>query len=103
MAGPWDEIAEEYEAYRDMIWIDEEEVYEGEKSVLPFKTESFLYVIYTHSLPGDAGFHYVFKTDDDSYVDLVKLEELLIGHENMGFAPWDLLGVLHHSTICTSS
>jgi len=92
VAGPWEAIQEEYQAYRDLIWIDEEEVYEGEKSVLPFKTESFMYVIYKHSLPGDAGFHYVFKTDDDSYVDMVKLEELLIGHEKMGFDQWDYWG-----------
>lgn len=78
VAGPWEEIVQEYEKYRDLIWIEEEEIYEGEESVLPFKTEAFLHIIHKYSLPGKAGFEYLFKTDDDSYVDLAKLEKNLM-------------------------
>lgn len=75
VAGPWEDIKEEYDKYRDLIWIEEDEVYEGEESVLPFKTEAFVHVIQKYALPGKAGFQYLFKTDDDSFVDLVKLEQ----------------------------
>lgn len=80
VAGPWEFVKVEYEKYRDLIWIEEEEVYEGEESVLPFKTEIFLHILHKYSLPGQAGFEYLFKTDDDSYVDLAKLEKTIVGH-----------------------
>ncbi len=79
VAGPWENIADEYDKYRDLIWIEEEEVYEGEESVLPFKTEIFLHVLQKYTLPGKAGFEYLFKTDDDSFVDLTKLEDTIGG------------------------
>ena len=82
VAGPWEDIEKEYNEYRDLIWIDENEVYEGEESVLPFKTEAFLYIMNTYTLPGEAGFKYLFKTDDDSYVDLTKLKKTIIGKKN---------------------
>jgi len=80
VAGPWEYISEEFTQYHDLIWIDEEEVYEGEHSVLPFKTESFLAIIHAHSRSDEGGYRYLFKTDDDSYVDVVKLENALL-HE----------------------
>ena len=49
VAGPWNVIAEEYETYGDIIWIDEEEIYQGEKSVLTYKTQSFIKIIYDMS------------------------------------------------------
>jgi hypothetical protein len=76
VAGPWEDIKEEYEKYRDLIWLDEEEVYEGEESVLPFKTELFVEVVYRYSTPGTM--QYLFKTDDDSYVNLNALEEEIL-------------------------
>jgi hypothetical protein len=79
VAGPWEVVKVEYEKYRDLIWIEEEEVYEGEESVLPFKTEIFLHILHKYSLPGQAGFEYLFKTDDDSYVDLTKLAKTIVG------------------------
>ncbi len=83
VAGPWEDIEEEYNDYRDLIWIDEEEIYEGEESVLPFKTETFLYIMNKYTLEGKAGFEYLFKTDDDSYVDLTKLENELLGKDDV--------------------
>lgn len=77
VAGPWEDIVDEYEKYRDLIWIEEDEVYEGEQSVLPFKTQAFIHILQKYSLPGKAGFQYLFKTDDDSYVDVEFLEETL--------------------------
>jgi hypothetical protein len=88
VAGPWEDIEKEYNHYRDLIWIDEEEVYEGEESVLPFKTEIFIYIMNKYTLPGKAGFEYLFKTDDDSYVDLAKLENEIIGKEGEPIHYW---------------
>ena len=85
VAGPWEDIQAEYEKYRDLIWIEEGEVYEGEESVLPFKTEVFVHIISRYSLPGKAGFEYLFKTDDDSYVDLNKLEKTI---SSKGYDYW---------------
>lgn len=80
VAGSWEDISHEFTQYHDLIWIDEEELYEGEHSVLPFKTESFFAIIHTHSRKGEFGYKYLFKTDDDSYVDMKKLENALL-HE----------------------
>ena len=79
VSGPWNDIKAEYDKYRDLIWIEEDEVYEGEESVLPFKTEIFIAVLQKYSLPGKAGFEYLFKTDDDSFVDVEKLEKFIGG------------------------
>ena len=92
VAGKWSDIQVEYDTYRDLIWIDEEEVYEGEESVLPFKTEAFMYIIQTYTLPGKAGFKYLFKTDDDSYVDLAMLEEKIMNSDK---------GEIHYWGCCT--
>jgi len=94
VAGPWEAIEEEYQHYRDLIWIDEEEVYEGEESVLPFKTEIFLYIINKYSLPGKAGFQYLFKTDDDSYVDMTKLENAIVGKKDIHY--WGCCTDVHY-------
>eukprot|EP00554_Chaetoceros_debilis_P013236 CAMPEP_0194117580 /NCGR_PEP_ID=MMETSP0150-20130528/31926_1 /TAXON_ID=122233 /ORGANISM="Chaetoceros debilis, Strain MM31A-1" /LENGTH=406 /DNA_ID=CAMNT_0038808665 /DNA_START=21 /DNA_END=1241 /DNA_ORIENTATION=- len=76
VGGPWDDVKEEYEKYRDLIWLDEDEVYEGEESVLPFKTELFIDILHRYTLP-HARFEYLFKTDDDSYVNLDALEKTI--------------------------
>ena len=83
VAGPWKDVKEEYEKYRDLIWLDEDEVYEGEESVLPFKTELFIDVAYRHAAQGTM--QYLFKTDDDSYVNLKALEKEIL---NSGFDYW---------------
>eukprot|EP00559_Dactyliosolen_fragilissimus_P001059 CAMPEP_0184859920 /NCGR_PEP_ID=MMETSP0580-20130426/4872_1 /TAXON_ID=1118495 /ORGANISM="Dactyliosolen fragilissimus" /LENGTH=440 /DNA_ID=CAMNT_0027356803 /DNA_START=171 /DNA_END=1493 /DNA_ORIENTATION=+ len=77
VAGPWSQVEDEFNEHRDLIWINEEEIYEGENSVLPFKTTSFLSILETYSRDGELGYEYLFKTDDDSYVDLDKLDNVL--------------------------
>ena len=48
VAGPWDDkLSKEFETYRDLIWIDKAEVYDAEKSVLTYKTQSFASIVYT--------------------------------------------------------
>ena len=82
VAGPWENISEEYHQYNDLIWIDKEEVYVTETSVLTFKTESFLSIFHA-VMQKNENIKYLLKTDDDSYVNLKKLEEnLMIRHEN---------------------
>jgi hypothetical protein len=78
VAGPWKDIEDEFTRYRDMIWIDEEEVYQGEQSVLTYKTISFFTILHRFALSEDkGGFHHAIKTDDDSYVNVKKFKEFL--------------------------
>jgi hypothetical protein len=71
VAGPWEDVKEEYMFYQDMIWIDEDEVYKGEDSVLTYKTMSYFSIVTnTAKSVEDGGFAYAVKTDDDSYVNL---------------------------------
>lgn len=78
VAGPWEDIKDEFMFYRDMIWIDEEEVYQGEQSVLTYKTISFFGIVHewANSVE-EGGFKYAVKTDDDSYVNIVNLKKKL--------------------------
>jgi hypothetical protein len=88
VAGPWEDIRREFEFYQDMIWIDEEEIYQGEKSVLTFKTISYFVIAHMfgaaplqrddESVAKGGGWQHAIKTDDDSYVNLKLLEEKLI-------------------------
>jgi len=82
VAGSWDEIADEYDIKGDLIWIDEEEVYDGEKSVLTYKTQSFVSIVY--DLASDLGLDisYAFKTDDDSYIHIQNLYYQLLEAEH---------------------
>lgn len=71
VAGPWtDSLSSEYETYHDLLWINEEEVYDGEKSVLTYKTLSFVSVFYELSKKLNWDFSYLFKSDDDSYINI---------------------------------
>lgn len=80
VAGPWDAIKYEYNRFRDLLWIEKDEVYITETSVLTFKTESFVSVMYNTFMKGDENnaAAYLFKADDDSYVDLIKLYRALL-------------------------
>ena len=64
---------DEFYTHDDMILIDMEESYDGEKSILPFKTQVFLHAVNTHILD----FEYVLKIDDDSYVKMERLRNEL--------------------------
>jgi len=74
VAGKWNDIKEEFEMFQDMIWIDQAEVYNGARSVLPLKTLSFFAVahIFANDL-NDGGWKYAMKVDDDSYVNVRKI------------------------------
>lgn len=77
VAGPWYDIEQEYNDYEDLLWIDKDEVYVTDTSVLTFKTESFIAVVYKHVL----NYSYLLKTDDDSYVNISKLYNALLTDE----------------------
>mmetsp|Transcript_16630 Transcript_16630/g.31497 ORF Transcript_16630/g.31497 Transcript_16630/m.31497 type:complete len:483 (+) Transcript_16630:279-1727(+) len=77
LAGPWENIKEEYYTHQDIIWIDQEEVYNGEKSVLTLKTYSFFQIIHAILQEYHVDVTHLFKTDDDSYVNLHALHEEL--------------------------
>ena len=82
VGGPWEDIEREFNDFKDLIWIDEDEVYEGEKSVLPYKTVSYFNI--AHKLakrPEDGGFLHAFKTDDDSYLNMELLKEKVLGED----------------------
>jgi len=70
VAGPWEDIQEEYETKGDLLWIDEEEVYDGERSVLTLKTYSFIAIATAAAEKYKYDYTHLFKTDDDSYVNL---------------------------------
>ena len=80
VAGPWDEIKHEYNRFGDLFWIEKDEIYITENSVLTFKTESFVAAMYNTFMKDEQNdvVSYLFKTDDDSYVDLIKLYRALL-------------------------
>lgn len=90
VAGPWEDIENEFEFYKDMIWINEKEIYQGEKSVLTYKTISYFVIAHMFGAAPQqegydknvgrtgGGWQHAIKTDDDSYVNLKLLEEKLI-------------------------
>lgn len=82
VAGPWDGISNEYRIYGDLIWIDEEEIYNTEHSVLTMKTLSFMSILHKMSvkLP-NMNYTYAFKTDDDSYVNIGELHNALLANK----------------------
>ena len=77
VAGPWNQIADEYNQYGDLIWIDEEEIYSKWESVLTWKTYSFIAIAHELSLKVNGQYSNLFKTDDDSYVYMKRLNEIL--------------------------
>lgn len=101
VAGPWEDIEKEYMYYQDMIWIDEDEVYKGEDSVLTYKTMSYFAI--THKLAKsveDGGFSYAVKTDDDSYVNVEGIYDKVFHTGKDGNGDSD--GKLHYFGQCMS-
>ncbi len=86
VGGPWNDIQEEYDTYGDILWMDREEIYITETSVLTLKTEAFLSIMYERlmgsSTSTQSQVEYLFKTDDDSYVDLELLYNTLLPDDN---------------------
>jgi hypothetical protein len=88
VAGTWtDQLSKEFQLYRDLIWIDQAEVYDVEKSVLTYKTQSFASIVHREMKKfeetGGYKYSYLFKTDDDSYVNLRYLHYELIERKRM--------------------
>jgi hypothetical protein len=74
IAGSWDEIENEFNQHHDILWIDEEEVYNKEQSVLTLKTYSFIKIMDIILKEKKISYSHLFKTDDDSYVNLKALQ-----------------------------
>jgi len=66
--GAWPE--EEARHHRDLLLLDMDEVYQGITSILPYKTALWFYLAHKE-FPQAA---HVLKTDDDSYVQMDKLQ-----------------------------
>jgi len=82
VAGPWKDVEEEFWKHRDLIWIDEEEVYQGEQSVLTYKTISYFAIAHLFGKSvEDGGWMHAIKTDDDSYVNVGRMMEKLTSKE----------------------
>jgi len=95
VAGSWKDIAEEYQEHMDLLWIDKEEIYVTETSVLTLKTETFFSVMYSlvmQNNENDSGPSYLFKTDDDSYVNIKKLHKALLDETRERISSLDYWG-----------
>lgn len=95
VGGDWNHISNEYNSHNDIIWIDKEEVYVTETSVLTFKTESFLSIMYNRLMKVISQVEFLVKTDDDSYVNLRELEKALLQNDN-SHESIDYWGKCHH-------
>jgi len=91
VAGPWSQIEEEYETHGDLLWLDMNEIYTTEISHLTFKTESFFSILFERVMSKSESIQYLFKTDDDSYVALDKLSNVLF-KQDWGDAGLDYWG-----------
>lgn len=90
VAGPWDEIKQEYDEFGDLLWINREEVYVTETSVLTFKSESFFSIFYKIFMNDNHNnkIRYLLKTDDDSYIHYQKLREAVIDSHDDNIDYW---------------
>jgi len=73
LAGPWNDIKEEYNMYKDIIWIDMEESFR----LITYKTSMFFQVVNIMAFKLNLSYSHVLKTDDDSYVALGRLEQFV--------------------------
>ena len=81
VAGPWEDIEREYMYYQDLIWIDEDEVYMGENSVLTYKTISYFNIVQRYA----TGARQALKTDDDSYLHMLKFKNTLFSAKGINY------------------
>ena len=91
VAGPWNQISFEFDMKQDLIWIDKKEAYSDSESVLTTKTSAFLGIVHKAAKQLSLNYTHIFKTDDDSYVDLRKLYHLLLSESSLTKTP-DYLG-----------
>jgi len=83
VSGSWDrELSHEYRRHRDLIWIDAPESY----NLVTLKTYSFISIVNIMTSKMRFSYSHVFKTDDDSYVDVDALRDELM-NKNSKDAP----------------
>ena len=82
VAGPWENIEQEYNHYNDIMWVDTEETYMSERGGLTVKTFAFLGIAHDKIRPLNPHMTHFFKTDVDVYVNLVALEHTLATETN---------------------
>lgn len=80
VAGAYADVQSEFETHKDVLWLNMPETYFGDDSVLPYKTGVF-YDAVKHM----KNIEKVVKTDDDSYINTRKLQEVLEGYDYWGF------------------
>lgn len=83
VAGPWKEIEGEYNEYGDILWVDQPEEYisailDPHKGALTFKTQVFMTAMYAHVIKENPQVEFVYKTDDDCYVNVPLLKQLIM-------------------------
>jgi len=78
VGGPWEDIQDEYEEEGDLLWIQIEEDY---NNFLSLKTQMFFNVGYNIMNKDKSNIKYLFKTDDDSYIDTMRLSSTLLNNE----------------------
>lgn len=94
VAGPWDDIKQEYSEYRDLIWVDQEEVFISATSGVIFKTSAFLYSMHEQVMQANPHIQHFFKTEDDVYINLHELYNVL-ENERKGSEPLDYWGTCY--------
>lgn len=62
VAGPWDDIRDEFQQHLDIFWVDREEAY----TKITWKVQTFFSAVDKHV----QNYGHVLKTDDDSYVNI---------------------------------
>jgi hypothetical protein len=71
VAGEWsDQLETEYNAYSDLIWLDKPEIYRE----LTYKTGAFVIIAQRYA---QHYYTHLFKTDDDSFVNVKELQRAL--------------------------
>lgn len=79
VSGDWDDIADEFYSFGDIIWIDIPTFKKKKRSeaiMASLKTEAFLWTVEHHV----SSYAYILKTRDDSYVDMDQVERILHQH-----------------------
>jgi hypothetical protein len=67
VAGPWQPLEAEFETFQDLFWIDDKEHYRG----VTWKTVAFFNAVDKQV----RRYRHIFKTDDDSYVNVGEIEK----------------------------
>eukprot|EP00039_Didymoeca_costata_P007592 m.101403 g.101403 ORF g.101403 m.101403 type:complete len:1088 (+) comp13744_c0_seq1:36-3299(+) len=105
-AGPWKlffvigfpitaDLIDEAATYQDIVIIDTLDAYAGSASSLPLKTAAILW------LCSKIGSKWLFKTDDDAFLDVVNLLKIASGKEppyyggHVAYGAWPIQDICH--------